>query len=386
MRPLPSHRAPLLALLLAVLSLAPACQKDSGPAPAEPPQTPTETSQTTPGAARQLLNEAYTLMQQEKLEAAGKKFHEATERFPGDGEAWAALGAYHAAHNRFDEAIVAYEQAVDTGLRAGPMQALAGIYTLLNLPLQAEQTARTALEEDPTLPLARLHLTQALLRQGQTKAAIQNARRGVDLLPRDPGLWAALGQALAADGDLDGARKTFEESAHLSPDNPQATLGLANLLLEEQGPEQAEALLRGALQRRPDPSLRHALAQLLLRRNHRLDEAVTLLEDAVEENPGHPVFQETLARAYLENGTPLKAIPLLETLTTRQPENPALWLHLTRAYAQSGNAAKGLATLQAAMAEDKIAWTDTLREQGMALQRVLREDLPGPPQGGGAEP
>ncbi len=72
----------------------------------------------------------------------------------------------------------------------------------------------------------------ALLKKGDTKAAIEALRRAVKDDEKDAVAWQQLGVALTRDGKLRDARKAFETSIKLRPELAESHVGLAYVFLQ----------------------------------------------------------------------------------------------------------------------------------------------------------
>jgi len=107
------------------------------------------------------------------------------------------------------------------------------------------------------------------LKQGDSKAAIENYARAQAYRPQDPDYRMGMGEALYADGDLKGAMSQFLAAS--SSDDPQqdqqALYNAGNVALAKKDPAQALSLYQKALLAgKPSPNLLHnlELAQRLL--------------------------------------------------------------------------------------------------------------------------
>jgi Flp pilus assembly protein TadD len=87
-------------------------------------------------------------------------------------------------------------------------------------------------ELDPTLARAHFYLSYIASRIGDRPAAIESARRAVDLEPEQADFWSRLGVALARAGSTAEAGDAWRRALSIDPDHEQAAAYLKRL--EEQ--------------------------------------------------------------------------------------------------------------------------------------------------------
>ena len=153
---------------------------------------------------------------------------EALKSRPADGEVWRALGMAHELRQEFDQAVAAYEQALqllpDDASLAGDLGRLAHRLGMLS---QAAQLLCAHLKAHPDSPDS-INLLACVLRdQHDHGAAIALLQDAIRKAPSDHRLWNTLGTVLGAQGENGVAVTFFEEALRLQPDHAGARYNLA---------------------------------------------------------------------------------------------------------------------------------------------------------------
>ncbi|AXS41434.1 sulfotransferase [Breoghania sp. L-A4] len=91
-------------------------------------------------------------------------------------------------------------------------------------------------------------LARAHMRAGETKEAIDAARKAIALAPKNPDMHAVLGDVYQGVDRALLAERSYQRALELSPDHVAALTGLADLRITAGEPKEAEALLRRATQ------------------------------------------------------------------------------------------------------------------------------------------
>ncbi|MCL4870644.1 MAG: tetratricopeptide repeat protein [Anaerolineae bacterium] len=188
-------------------------------------------------------------------------FEMATQVEPESAEAWFRLGVMLQQEARYEEAIVAYREAVTHGYEA--YDSLGAMYLRLG---QLEEARQVLLEGISVYPDARytyLHLAQVAeaeekwheaddwyrqlievapdygpgfsgrgrmaVRLGQYEQAVTYFQQATQVEPGRLGFWLELGHAAAQADDTTLAVRAYEQALLLQPDNAQAQAGLEAL-------------------------------------------------------------------------------------------------------------------------------------------------------------
>lgn len=211
---------------------------------------------------------------------------ELTERFPGHGFGWKALGTLLKLQGRNTESLVALRQAADLLPRDEQVMSTMGL-ALADLGKQEESEAchRRALRIKPSLAEAHFNLGNCLCAQGRYKEAENCYRRAVSLKPSYSLAYCNLGNALMDQGCLAEAEISYRRALALQPDLAAAHLALGRNLKAQDRPNDAEASYRRALAYRPDDAEAHSHLGETLRDLGRLTEAESALCRALELQP-----------------------------------------------------------------------------------------------------
>lgn len=181
------------------------------------------------------------------------------------GNAMAQLGHYEAAARCFRDALTG--AANDATLHSN----LSHVLHCLGDPDGSRQHARRAVELEPGLPEAHLHLGNALFVMNEMHAAAAAYRSGLASAPDHAGLHTALAMAERALGFLDEAQASARRALALRPRAADALAVLGGLAIDRGSFDEGVQLLREALA--IDPQLPEALTGLTaVRRMTREDE------------------------------------------------------------------------------------------------------------------
>jgi tetratricopeptide (TPR) repeat protein len=145
---------------------------------------------------------------------------------------------------------------------------------------------------------ARLLLGTTKLSARDYPAALIDLAKAVELNPKLPDVYAFYGQALLRTGDSAAAMEAFRKELAANPHDFTSNLQLAMLLKEDDKIDEALACLRHALEVRPaDLGARFQLATIHVRQE-KAEEARRELESIVKEAPNFKEAHVTLATVY----------------------------------------------------------------------------------------
>jgi tetratricopeptide (TPR) repeat protein len=162
------------------------------------------------------------------------------------GTLLAGLGRFEAAAGRFREAVVL--AAGDARLHAN----LAYVVHCLGDHRDAIEHSRRAIELDPRLPEAYLHLGNGLLAINQMHAAETAYRAGLERAPGHAALHTAHAMAERALGRVDDAAASARRALALRPDAADTVALLGSLEIDRGRFAEAQQLLNQALTMSPD--------------------------------------------------------------------------------------------------------------------------------------
>jgi cytochrome c-type biogenesis protein CcmH/NrfG len=226
---------------------------------------------------------------------------EALRSRPGDGELWRALGMAHEMRQEFDQAVAAYERA----LQLMPEQAaiagdLGRLAHRLGMPSQARQLLAAHLQAEPDSCDSINTLACVLRDQHDYAGAIGLLQQAIGRAPSKPRLWNTLGTVLSAQGDCATACTFFEEALRLDPGHPGARYNLACAELDlgdvDAALKDCELALGQASEPAERATIRFGRATMLLCAG-RLGEGWDAYEARFDPDlPNAPIFETSLPR------------------------------------------------------------------------------------------
>jgi protein O-mannosyl-transferase len=226
--------------------------------------------------------------------------------------------------------------------------------------------------------LAEMNLSAALLERGEAEAALDHARRAVDLDPADSRVHVNYGVALARMGDPDRARASYERAIGIDPENRMAHLNLALLLSEEERWDESMREYREVLLRDPAHAKAHAGLAWILARVGRRDEAIASYERAIAADSGLLSAYNGLALELEAAGRRDAALDAWKSALAIDPNEFRLRVNLAASLAGMGRldeAEREYAELlrrKPELVEERIAFADVLLRNGRR-DRALAE-------------
>lgn len=143
----------------------------------------------------------------------------------------------------------------------------------------AQRDYERALQLDPHLTVARLHLAELYLQMSNANEALPHLQQLHQQFPDRADIAARLGHCRFLLGETEEARRLLESAREKLPDDMSLLIQLARIENQEGDPKKAEALLRHALEVDPvDPEAHYALSNSLQAQG-RLDEAEVVREE-----------------------------------------------------------------------------------------------------------
>ncbi len=207
------------------------------------------------------------------------------------------VGRYYRDRKEYERAIVLYEECVRRAPAYARLRAQLGtLYSLQADVGRAEEQYRQALRLDPDTELALQMLAEIELARGDSKSALEHARRLVGVKPEPAVYWDLLGRAAEAAEAWGEAARAWSEFGRRAP-SMEADRQLGFALLHANDPASAATYLRRALAAgATDPGTSLALAWAIVqsassgseatRRRADLDEAERLLRALLRQSPG----------------------------------------------------------------------------------------------------
>lgn len=219
--------------------------------PAESLQTFTRAAQISRPSAADLRLVALDYVLLNDFPDADKWITASLRENPRDGESWYALGRIRQTDNRFDDAVAAFNKALQYMPRSVKVENNLGLaYEGLNQPEQAIRAYRQALSWQQDLP----HLSEQpfinlgilLTDRNETKEALSLLLRAEALAPADPRVHTSLGRLYSRSQQYAQAQAEFEKAVAATPDDASLHFQLGQVYRKEGMTERSNAELARA--------------------------------------------------------------------------------------------------------------------------------------------
>ncbi len=211
----------------------------------------------------------------------------------------------------------------------------------------AQREFAAAVQLDPGMASARLHLGLAMQAQGDS-AALEQMSEAARLAPDDAFIALEYGRALAAAGQDDQAIPLFQSVLERQPGSTEAMLQLA--LAEQRTGKLQDSilLLRKVVAAEPQNESTLTNLGMALAQAQDAKDAVPLLQRAVKLAPNDVTAHQDLAAAYVQLSQFSDAAAELRTALRLAPDLPQLHYNLGLALKMQDDAAGAIPELEAA--------------------------------------
>jgi len=308
---------------------------------------------------------------------AERIFREVIRQQPESGAAYNNLGIALYDQGRLDEAIAAYETAINIEPRASRYNNLGNALRDLGRPEEAIEAYRTAIDLDPTDPFPYNGLGNVLDDLERWEEAIEAYRTAIDLDPTNPLPYNGLGNALDDLGRPAEAIEAYRTAIELDPTYPLPYNGLGNILRDLGRPEEAADAYRTAIELDPTyPQPYNGLGNIL-QETGQLEEALTTYRTAIDLDPTRPLPYNGLGNTFLLLGNYPEAIANYQRSIDRDPNDALPYNGWGYALQLQGDYTGAIEKYRQALALDP---TYTTAQNNLAeAQRQLQEQISGIP-------
>ena len=253
----------------------------------------------------------------------------ATIALPEEGTSFYNLGVALAGKGQFDDAIAAYNKALQ--LRPDFPEALNNLGVALGNKAQFDDAITAlnkALQIKPDYLEALNNLGAALDGKGQFDEAIAVYNKALQIKPDEPKALYNLGGAFASKGQFDEAIAAYNKALQLKPDYPKAFNNLGIALAHKGQLDDAIVALNKALQLKPDdPEVLSNLGAALANKDQ-LDDAIAAYQKALQLKPDYPEALNNLGLALARKDLFNDAIAALNRALQFNPNNASLHYNL----------------------------------------------------------
>jgi protein O-GlcNAc transferase len=237
----------------------------------------------------------------------------------------AAFARALAASGKPDEAIEKMHSAVvGDDSNAELHDALGSLFAQQKQWPQAQNEFERAVELNPNLPAAHLHLGVTLESTQQVDAAVEQLRLATQLAPNDAVAHMESGRALAMANQDDAAQSAFKRALELNPSLIDATYQLALTLQRAGDEQQAIPLFRKTIEAQPQNAAALSNLGLALVQTGNAKEAIPLFQRALARTPNDATAHQDLGVAYLQQSDLDDAVREFRTALLLIPDSSQL--------------------------------------------------------------
>lgn len=158
------------------------------------------------------------------------------------------------------------------------------------------------LKKNPSAWLAHNNLGDILLRQGRAADARAHFEEALRLNPEFVEAMVSLGFARAEAGDLDEAIRLYRRALEIHPTNGLCLTNLGAALIQQGRRDEARIAFRQAVDARPDRAEYHRNYGMALGLAGELETSITVYQEAVRRAPENVLFRVELARLLVRAG------------------------------------------------------------------------------------
>lgn len=255
-------------------------------------------------------------------------------------------------HNRPDDAIKEYQQAIARNPNSSKLQAEYGfILKSLERYDDALQVIRELQKKEPQRTWCHLQIAQILIQKEQKSEAWDELKAGLQINPDDLALYPPL-ERLAAELKRETEYETFLQTlAQKETPGQEAAKRHVTHLESKNQDEDALAFLDQRLKNSPNDFILLRLKLGLLERLKRSADALKLYPRIAKQEPPDLFLLRQWGMRAEEIGTPQDCIQAYEALTQANPDDVSSWLKLARFYHQVKQTGKAIDLVRALQAD-----------------------------------
>ncbi len=192
----------------------------------------------------------------------------------------------------------------------------------------ADRQARKALELNPKNPDALYYLGLAMFGRKQYDEAIEHMAEAAKLKPKDAEIRTQLGVVCIAKGQLDRAVGHLQKAIEIAADNSEAYFNLGVAMYRRGDKAKAAENWRQSLQLKPNDYEAHYNLALVLGEQGQADQAIEHYRRTVELKPDHTLAHGGLGVALCVKGAFQEGVEHLAKAVELDPDNTAIRFNL----------------------------------------------------------
>ncbi len=277
---------------------------------------------------------------------------------PANGDAWFNLGAALDYLEREEEAVLAYQRAIELEPRPLAYNGLGDVYTALGRYDEAIAAYQQAIELNPAYAWPHHNLGLLYEHRGDYEAAIPLYRQALELHQRDKDkavTWDNLGNVYAALGESDEAMAAYRWASVLNPTYAPPWHGLGDVYSALGRDDEAIKAYQQAIALDPTAAWPYNNLALVYERRGEYQQAITLYQQALEYHQadrGRSVSWRNLGDVYQALSRTDEAITAYQRASQFDPQDPHPYYSLGEVYSALDRPEEALAAYRRAVTLD----------------------------------
>ncbi|MEN6335645.1 MAG: tetratricopeptide repeat protein [Phycisphaerales bacterium] len=210
----------------------------------------------------------------------------------------------------------------------------------------AERQARRALELNPRNADALHHLGLALFGLRQYDEAVQRLSEAVQIKPKEAEMHIQLGVVLLSAGKTAEAVNSLEKALQIAPDNGEAHFNLGVAMFRIGNRQEATKQWLEAVRLRPDDHEAHYNLAMMLEQEKKFDQAIEHYRLTVQAKPDHVLAQANLGLLLSTKGSLQEGLTHLAKAVELDPANTTIRFNLAITLGRLGRHDQAIAQWQ----------------------------------------
>jgi tetratricopeptide (TPR) repeat protein len=219
------------------------------------------------------------------------------------------LAPLYAARGEFEKAIATFKQIIevaavvkDKSRQSGSYHGIGNVYSDLRQFDEAIAAYQKAIELDPNLAYPHNGLGNVYQQNGRYPEAIAAYQKAIELDPNNALSHNGLGNVYSDNGRYPEAIAAYQKAIELDPNFAAPHNGLGNVYRQNGRYPEAIAAYQKAIELDPNNALPHNGLGTLYRQNGRYPEAIAAYQKAIELDPNDAAIRGSLAGLYRKLG------------------------------------------------------------------------------------